>query len=114
MWGWSGYDDGDNDKANCDDDTDGGSGNSKDDGNQDCIFENWCVDGEGGDEADDGDEQTESVASGLTKCSGSSEMEMTVGEMRWGILKETQRQVGKSVTFIVFTTISKSSGYAVL
>ena len=113
MWGWSWYNDGDNDKANCDDDADGGSGNSKDDGNQDCIFENWCVDGEGGDKADDGDEQTESVASGLTKCSGSSKLEMTVGEMQWGILKETQRQVDKSVTFIVFT-ISKSSGYAVL
>ena len=75
-------DDGGNDKADCDDDADGGGGNSKDDGDEDGIFENWCVDGEGGDEADDGDEQTESVASGLTKCSGSSEMEMTVGEMR--------------------------------
>ena len=38
--------------------------------------------GEGGDEADDGDEQTESVAGGLAKCSGSSQMEMTVGEMQ--------------------------------
>ena len=74
-------DDGDNDKADCDDDADGG-GNSKDDGDEDGIFENWCVDGEGGDEADYGDEQTESVAGGLAKCSGSSQMEMTVGEMR--------------------------------
>ena len=77
-------DDGGNDKADCDDDADGGGGNSKDDGDEDGIFENWCVD-----EADD--EQTERVAGGLAKCSGSSEMEMTVGEMRWGILKETQR-----------------------
>ena len=68
----------------------GGGGNSKGDVNEDGIFENWFVDGEGGDEADDGDEQTESVAVGLAKCSGSSKMEMTVGEMRWGILKEIQ------------------------
>ena len=72
-------------------DVDGGGGNSKDDGNEDGIFENWCVDGEGGDEADDGDEETEGVAGGLVKCSGSSETEMIVGEMRWWILKETQR-----------------------
>ena len=52
-------DDGDNDKADCDDDAySGGGGNSKDDGDEDGIFENWCVDEEGGDEADDGDEQT--------------------------------------------------------
>ena len=42
------------------------------------------------DDADDDGEQTESVAGGLAKCSESSETEMTVGEMRWGILKETQ------------------------
>ena len=73
-------DDGDNDKADCDDDADGG-GNSKDDGDEDGIFENWCVDGEGGDDPDDGYEQTESAACGLAKCSRSSEMEMTKGEM---------------------------------
>ena len=74
----------DNDKADCDDDdhADGGGGNSKDDGNEDSIFENCCVDGESGDEGDDGDDQTESAAGGVAKCSGSSEMEMTVGEMR--------------------------------
>ena len=42
------------------------------------------------DDADDDGEQTESVAGGLAKCSESSKTEMTVGEMRWGILKETQ------------------------
>ena len=41
------------------------------------------------DDADDG-EQTESAAGGLAKCSESSETEMTVGEMRGGILKETR------------------------
>ena len=41
------------------------------------------------DDADNG-EQTESVAGGLAKCSESSETEMTVGEMRGGILKETR------------------------
>ena len=84
-------DNGDNDKADCDGNADGGGGNSKDDGNEDGIFENWCVYGESGDEGDDGDDQTESVAGGLAKCSGSSEMEMMVGEMRWGFLKEIQR-----------------------
>ena len=54
-------DDGDNDKTDCDDDADAGRCCSKDDGDEDGIFENWCVDGEGDDEADDGDEQTESV-----------------------------------------------------
>ena len=101
-------DDSDNNKADCDDDADGGGGNSKDDG----IFENWCVDGKGGDETDDGDEQTESVAGGLAKCSGNSEMEMTAQEMRWGILKETT--VSGQKGDIVFTTISKSTGHAVL
>ena len=72
----------------CDNDADGGGGNSKDHENEDGISENWCVDGEGGDETED--EQTESVAGGLAKCSGSSETEMTVGEIWWGILKETQ------------------------
>ena len=105
-------DDSDNNKADCDDDADGGGGNSKDDGDEDGIFENWCVDGEGGDEADDGDEQTESVAGGLAKCSGNSEMEMTAQEMRWGILKETT--VSGQKGDIVFTTISKSTGHAVL
>ena len=75
-------DDGDNDKAYCDDDADCGDGNSKDDRNEDGNFENLFVDSEGGDKADDGDEQTESVAGGLSKCSRSSKMEMTVGEMR--------------------------------
>ena len=42
------------------------------------------------DDADDDGEQTESVAGGLAKCSESSETEMTVGEMRGGILKETR------------------------
>ena len=74
-------DGGDNDKADCDDDADGSGGNSKDDGNEDGLFENWCVDGEGGNEADDGDEQIESVAGGLAKYSGSSEEEITVGEI---------------------------------
>ena len=101
-------DDSDNNKADCDDDADGGGGNSKDDG----IFENWCVDGKGGDETDDGDEQTESVAGGIAKCSGNSEMEMTAQEMRWGILKETT--VSGQKGDIVFTTISKSTGHAVL
>ena len=82
---------GDNDRADFDDDADGGGGNCKDDRDEDGIFENGCVDGEGGDETDHGDEKTESVAGSLAKCSGSSEMEMTVGEMRSGILKETQR-----------------------
>ena len=41
------------------------------------------------DDADDG-EQTESAAGGLAKCSESFETEMTVGEMRGGILKETR------------------------
>ena len=79
-------------KADCDDDADGGCGNSNDDGNADGvgIIENWCVDGEGGDETDDGDEQTESVAGDFAECNGSSKMEMTVGVMRWDILKETQ------------------------
>ena len=84
-------DDGDNDKVDCDDDADGGGGNSEDDGVEDGIFENLCIDREGGDEADDGDGQTESVADGLAKYSGSSKMEMTVGEMSRGILKETQQ-----------------------
>ena len=48
-------------KTDCDDDTDAGRCYSKDDGDEDGIFENWYVDGEGDDEADDGDEQTESV-----------------------------------------------------
>ena len=48
-------------KTDCDDDADAGRCYSKDDGDEDGIFENWCVDGEGDDEADDGDEQTESV-----------------------------------------------------
>ena len=44
-------------KVDCDDDADGGGGNSNDDGSadEDGIFENWCVDGEGVDEADEGD-----------------------------------------------------------
>ena len=70
---------------------DGDGGNSKDDGDEDGIFENWCVDGEGGDDPDDGYEQTESAACGLAKCSRSSEMEMTKGEMWKEILKERQR-----------------------
>ena len=80
-------------KADRDDDADGGGGNSNDDGSADGdgIFENWCVDREGGDEADDGGEQTESVAGDLAECNGSSEIEMTVGVMRWGILNKTQR-----------------------
>ena len=41
------------------------------------------------DDADDG-EQTESVVGGLAKCSESCETEMTVGERRGGILKETR------------------------
>ena len=34
-------------KADCDDDADGGSGNSRDDGSVDgdSVFDNWCVDG---------------------------------------------------------------------
>ena len=75
-------------KADCDDDADGGGGNSNGDGVG--IFENWCIDGEGGDEADDGDEQTESVAGDLAEYNGSSKREMTVGVMRWDILKKTQ------------------------
>ena len=79
-------------KANCDDNADGGGGNSNDGSSADGdgIFENWCVDGEGGDEADDGDEPTGNVAGDLVECNGSSKMEMTVGVMWWGILKETQ------------------------
>ena len=46
------------------------------------LFGKWCVDGKGGDEADDGDEQTDSVASDLAECNGSSKMEMRVGVMR--------------------------------
>ena len=85
--------DGDNDKGDCDDDADGGGGNNNDDGgvHGDGICENWCVYGEGGDEADDDDEQTESVADDLAEYNGRSKMEMTVGIMRWRILKETQR-----------------------
>ena len=75
-------DDGDNDKADCDDDAVSDGGNSKDNGNEDGIFENLCVDGQGGAEADNGDEQIESVAGGLSKCSGSCKMEMRVEEMR--------------------------------
>ena len=71
-------------KTDCDDDTDGGDGNSNDDGSVGgtVLFGKWCVDGKGGDEADDGDEQTDSVASDLAECNGSSKMEMRVGVMR--------------------------------
>ena len=80
-------------KVDCDNDADGGGDNRNDDGSADGdgIFENWCFDGEGGDEADDGNEQTENVTGDLAECNGSSRMEMTVGVMWWGILKETQR-----------------------
>ena len=75
-------DDGDNDHdADCDDNENGGGGNSKTDGNEDGIFVNWCVDGEGVDDADNGDEQTDNVAGGLAKRSESSETEMAFGEM---------------------------------
>ena len=87
--------DGDNDKTDCDDNADGGGGNSNDDGYGNGIFENWCVDGEGDDEADDGDEQTESVSGVLAECSGSCKMEMSVGVMRWRILKEAQGRLEK-------------------
>ena len=33
-------------KTDCDDDADAGRCYSKDDGDEDGIFENWCVDGE--------------------------------------------------------------------
>ena len=71
-------------KTDCDDDTDGGDGNSNDDGSVGgmVLFGKWCVDGKGGDEADDSDEQTDSVASDLAECNGSSKMEMRVGVMR--------------------------------
>ena len=80
-------------KADCGDDADGSGGNSNDDGSvdRDGIFGKWCVDGKGGDEADDGDWQTESVAGDLTGFNGTSKMEMRVGVMWWGILKETQQ-----------------------
>ena len=71
-------------KTDCNDDADGGGGNSHDDGSV-CgngIFGKWCVDGKDGDEVDDGGEQTESVASDLAECNGSSKMEMRVGVMR--------------------------------
>ena len=55
------------------------------------------------------------VAGDLAECNESSKMGMTVGVMRWGILKETQhKRVIFIVTIIVCTTISKSTGYAVL
>ena len=80
-------------KADCDDDADVGGGNSNHDGSVDGdgVFENWCVDGEAGDEADDGDVQTENVVDHLVECNESSKMEMAVGVMRRGILKETQQ-----------------------
>ena len=77
-------------KVYCDNNADGGSGNTNDDDSADGdgIFENWCVDGE---DRDDGDGQTESVACDLAECNERSKMEMTMRVMRWGILKETQR-----------------------
>ena len=99
-------------KSDCDDVADGGGGNSNDDGSADGdgIFENWCFDSPSthqcGDEADD-DEQTENIAGDLTECNESSKMEMTVGIMRWGILKETQQHVHKKLPFLVSTMIWK-------
>ena len=89
-------DDGDNDKADCQGDDGDDSGNSNDGGSVDenDIFENWCVNGEGRDVPNYGDKQTESVAGGLAKCNGSSKfsnMKITVGVMRWGILEKTKR-----------------------
>ena len=62
-------------KTNRDDDADGGSGNSHNDGG---VDGNGAFDVKGGDEADDCDEQTESVAGHLAKCNRCSEMEMKV------------------------------------
>ena len=80
-------------KAEYHDNADDGGGNSNNDGSidGDVLFGDWCVDGEGGEEFDYGDEQSESVASDLAECNRTSKMEMTVGVIQWGILKERQR-----------------------
>lgn len=53
-------------------------------------------------------------AGDLAEYNGRFKIEMRVGAKRSRILKERQRQVNKRVLFTVFTTISKSTGHAVL
>ena len=60
-------------KTKHDDDADGSSGNSNDDGG---VDGNGAFDVKYGDKADDGNEQTKSVACNLIKCNGSSKMEI--------------------------------------
>ena len=75
----------------CDDDADGGDGNSNDYGSVDGngIFKKWCIDGKCDDMTDDGDDQTESLAGDIVECKGSSKMEMRMDVMQIDILMET-------------------------
>ena len=66
-------------KKGRDDDVNGCGGNSNDDGD---VDGNDVFNTKDGYEVDDGGEQTESVASDLAECKGSSKMEIRAGVMQ--------------------------------